>query len=285
MWYNAIQFFVERRLLMSTRTYVIIVAGLMAVYSICLLPVAVAQNDAPENKPVIIDHNCLDVTDIPDQVIEKAAQQRVLLRHASVGMGINWGLDCLAGKRANQQPCAEYKDSIYDRSNWKLESRGNPGAKKKVDDLADQAKKRHGQFDVLMMKFCYIDALRNNHPRWPYYRNTMEKLQGEYPDTTFVFWTIPLTRDGQPGTDLFNEKVRSYCRENGKVLFDIADIEAYDPNGVKQFNDNGDEVISAKYTKEIHAGHLNTPGRIRVAQAFWYLNARLTGWKPKADNK
>ena len=74
--------------------------------------------------------------------------------------------------------------------------------------------------------------------------------------------------------------MRSYCAAHGKVLFDIADIECHEADGTKLVNASGNEIISANYTKEIHAGHLNPTGRVRVASAFWYLMARIAGWKP-----
>ena len=102
------------------------------------------------------------------------------------------------------------------------------------------------------------------------------QLEAAYPDKTIIWWTIPLTSGGNPGADRFNELVRQYAREHGKVLFDIADIEAHDPDGNYLTNPAGDEILFAGYTED--GGHLNWPGRIRVAQAFWVLLARLNGW-------
>jgi len=231
------------------------------------------------NGRIAIDHNCVDLSIIPDSYLPSAASLRALFRHASVGDGINWGLDCLAGLKPTNSSCSCYTPEKYDRSNWILENRGNPGSQQKVDDLVTQTQLRFTDFDVFMMKFCYIDALGDSHPDWDYYRTKMEQLEADYPNKKFVWWTIPLTRDGMPGTDWFNQKVRSYCAEHKKILFDIADIECYDPNGVKYTNAQGNEVICQDYTKEIHAGHLNVPGRIRVASAFWHLMARLAGWQ------
>jgi hypothetical protein len=228
---------------------------------------------------ILIDHNCVDLSVIPDAYLPKAAALRMLTRHASVGDGINWGLDCLAGSKPTQSVCSSFPPGKYDRSNWHLENRGNPGWKAKVDDLVAQTASRASDFDVFTMKFCYIDALGNNRPDWEYFRSRMEQLEADYPDKKFVWWTIPLTRDGQAGTDLFNAQVRSYCAANGKILFDIADIECHEPNGVKLTNAAGNEVISQNYTREIHAGHLNPEGRVRVVSALWHLMARLAGWQ------
>jgi hypothetical protein len=228
---------------------------------------------------IIIDHNCADLSVIPEAYLPKAAALRMLMRHASVGDGINWGLDCLAGSKPTQSACSGFPPGKYDRSNWHLENRGNPGWKAKVDDLVTQTALRADDFDVFTMKFCYIDALGSSQPDWEYFRSRMEQLEADYPGKKFVWWTIPLTRDGQAGTDLFNAQMRSYCAANGRILFDIADIECHEPNGVKLTNAQGSEVISQNYTNEIHAGHLNPEGRVRVVSAMWHLMARLTGWQ------
>ena len=228
---------------------------------------------------VIVDHNCVDVSTVPDSYLLPASSLRVLMRHASVGQGIIWGLDCLAGDHPTNSACSCFSAGKYNRDNWVFEARTGNG-QDKVDDLVAQTALRLDDFDVFMMKFCYIDALGDGHPDWEYFRSRMEKLEADYPGKTFVWWTIPLTRDGQPGTDVFNAQMRSYCAANGKVLFDIADIECHEADGTKLVNAGGSEIISVDYTKEIHAGHLNPVGRVRVASAFWHLMARIAGWDP-----
>jgi len=227
---------------------------------------------------IIIDHNCVDLSAIPGDWLAHAASLRVLMRHASVGQGIEWGLDCLAGNHPTNQACSGFVAGTYDRSNWVFELRGG-NWQAKVDDLVSQVALRADDFDVFMTKLCYIDALGSNHPDWEYFRSRMEQLEADYSEKKSVWWTIPLTRDGQPGTDVFNALMRSYCAANNKILFDIADIECHDPDGTKLTNAAGNEVISQNYTKEIHAGHLNIQGRVRVASAFWHLMARLAGWQ------
>jgi hypothetical protein len=226
---------------------------------------------------ILIDHNCVDVSVIPDRYLLPASSLRVLVRHASVGQGIIWGLDCLEGDHPTNSVCSCFPAGKYDRSRWVFEARmGN--WRDKIDDLVTQTAARLDDFDVFTMKLCYIDALGDSHPDWEYFRNRMEELEADYPCKTFVWWTIPLTRDGQGGTDWFNGQIRSYCVAHGKILFDIADIECHEADGTKLLNASGNEVISANYTKEIHAGHLNPTGRVRMASAFWHLMARIAGW-------
>jgi len=247
--------------------------------ALVLVLLSLASASGSGTGAVIVDHNCVNVFVIPDNHVSAASSLRVLMRHASVGQGIIWGLDCLAGDHPTNSVCSCFPAGKYDWSNWIFEARmGN--WRDKIDDLVTQTASRLEDFDVFMMKLCYIDALGDSHPDWEYFRSRMEKLEADYPCKTFVWWTIPLTRDGQPGTDLFNAQIRSYCAAQGKTLFDIADIECHEADGTKLLNASGNEVISANYTKEIHAGHLNPTGRVRVASAFWHLMARIAGWNP-----
>jgi len=251
-------------------------------WAACIILFSIPTNNArsaiinvnAQRQAIIIDHNCVDLAAIPQQYVQPAASLRMLLRHASVGQGIIWGLDCLAGSKPTQSSCSGYLPGKYNRANWVFEARTGDG-KSKIDDLVTQAATRTNEFDVFMMNYCYIDALGDAHPDWEYFRSKMEYLETTYPDKIFVWWTIPLTRLGQPSSDWFNAKVRSYCAANKKILFDIADIECYDLAGARLTNAQGDEIISAEYTNETAAGHLNTTGRIRVASAFWRLMARL----------
>jgi len=77
------------------------------------------------------------------------------------------------------------------------------------------------------------------------YLKTMNKLEKEYPAVTFVYMTGHLDGTGKKGRlHKINERIRKYCREHNKVLFDFADIERYDPAGNdyldKKANDNCD---------------------------------------------
>lgn len=204
--------------------------------------------------------------DMPDDARLGAIDMRLLVRHASVGENINAGLDDLAGLAPD----------LYDRASWDFQARGNPGWQAKIDDLVTQTALQEADFDGFTMKFCYIDALGEDSPDWPTYREAMLGLERDYPDKTIIWWTIPLTSGGNAGADRFNNLVRDYARQHGVVLFDIADIETHDPAGVRQTSAAGNEVLYPDYTDD--GGHLNQEGRLRVAKAWWVLVARLNGW-------
>ncbi len=72
------------------------------------------------------------------------------------------------------------------------------------------------------------------------YLNAMDSLEQDYPDVVFVYMTGHLDGTG-PSGNLYvrNNQIRDYCVANDKVLFDFADIESYDPDGV-WYPDGGD---------------------------------------------
>src|SRR4030042_827331 len=74
-----------------------------AALGLVLLSVASAAD--VESRAIIVDHNCVDPAAIPDHHVSAAASLRVLLRHASVGQGIVWGLGCLPGEHPTNSPC------------------------------------------------------------------------------------------------------------------------------------------------------------------------------------
>jgi hypothetical protein len=211
---------------------------------------------------IVADHAATALASIPDAALPPAANLRLLVRHASVGENITAGLDALQSQNAK-----------YDRSRWIFESRGNPGWQEKVDDLVRETAAQAASFDVLTMKFCYIDTDAD----FAYYRDKMEWLESTYPAKRFVWWTMPITTTGDADRESFNDQVRTYAKANGKVLFDIADVEAYNAAGQKR-TDGGYEAMWDEWTSD--GGHLSDAGAQRVASAFWWLMARVGGWDP-----
>jgi IPT/TIG domain len=212
---------------------------------------------------IVADHAATSLASIPDAALPAAANQRLLVRHASVGGNINDGLDALHGLNAK-----------YDRSKWIFQNRGNPGWQAKVDDLVTQTALQASSFDVLTMKFCYIDS----DASFTYYRDRMLWLESTYPTKRFVWWTMPIETTSNASRQAFNDSVRTFARDNGKVLFDIADVEAYNAAGQKRVDGSGREIMWPEWTSD--GGHLSSAGAQRVASALWWLMARLGGWDP-----
>ncbi len=212
----------------------------------------------------IADHTSVDASAIPDPAVAAAANLRVALRRASVGGNISDGLDALHAANAR-----------YDRSRWIFYDRGNPGWQEKVDEFVSFVAGNSSSFDVLSMKFCFIDP----NASFTYYRDALLGLESTYPTKTFVWWTIPLEDSGNTARRSFNDQVRAYAAANDKPLFDIADIESHDAAGNHVVDGSGTELLAGDWDSG-DGGHLSSAGGQRVASAWWWLMARIAGWDP-----
>jgi hypothetical protein len=220
----------------------------------------VAVNAAVQAQPVIIGYsNCIATANYSQSMMSQIGQLKWYFAHASVGEcmmeGVanlhlsNPGFYQLRGNAAsNSLPGTTQSGVIYE------DDRGNPnyyGDYQVKLDLFQTAVNNGWHFpavNIAMTKFCFIDiwhatdstavaALLNS------YLNTLTNLEAAYPQTMFVYATMPLTTTNYSfsGYDtgalqiywrnVFNDSLRAWCSANNRVLFDIADIEAHDPNG------------------------------------------------------
>jgi len=248
------------------------------------------NNNVENTNYILIDHTSIDKFNlIPDDIIRDASSIKVLFRGASVEENIRYGLECMYGNFPGRRPnsCSAFHDLKYDSSKWIVQFRGNPGWIEKVDDFVRETESQGSEYDVLMFTVGYIDGLdgttfpeiseEENFQKL--YIDKLEALENKYPDKVFVWWTMSLAQEGQVNTTKFNEMLRSYASEHNKILVDLADFESHDPNGNQCLDQNQLPVICQNYTEEKVSGHLNDLGRERGAKLFWYMMARLTGWK------
>jgi hypothetical protein len=233
-------------------------------FSIFLLMVLL-QPQIAGAQAIRADHTTADLTLIPDGVLSSASNLKVHLRRASVGGNIDDGLNAIQ----TENPAK------YNRSNWVFYMRGNPGWQAKVIDFVTFTAANTSDYDVFSMKFCWIDP----DASFTSYRDTLLRLENTYPSKRFVWWTMPITRDpdgSESNRQTFNDNVRNFAAENGKLLFDIADIEAYNAAGQKKTDGSGHELQQDVWSSD--GGHLNDAGSRRVASAWWWLMARVAGW-------
>ena len=133
------------------------------------------------------------------------------------------------------------------------------------------------------------------------YLDLMSGLERDYPNVKFVYMTGHLNGGGLDGNlHLRNEQIRAYCAANKKILYDFADIESYDPDGVYfgdripddgcYYDNNDDGTREGNWAIEWQSAH---PGEWYActsahsqplnanlkAYAAWWLWARLAGWQ------
>jgi hypothetical protein len=118
------------------------------------------------------------------------------------------------------------------------------------------------------------------------YLNKMNELENDYPNVTFIYMTGHLDGSGPTGAlYVNNNKIRTYCSTNNKVLFDFADIESYDPAG--NYYANGSDACewciswTAEHTAPACVGcaHTDCFNCYQKGKSFWWLLSRLSGWQ------
>lgn len=247
---------------------------------------------AVPSRAQIVDHRHLAaVASFPPSLVDAIATQRWLFTHASVGGNMVEGLADLhaldashyplvteavgfdAGlNRADPPPATTLPGTIYECQ------RGNPGWSEKVaifDNSVRLAGWHQPQVDAVMDKFCYIDPDADAATTLA----SMTAIRAAYPATAFVYTTMPLTTGEDADNVLrnqYNQAVRLHCASTGALLYDLADMEAYDPSGVAQTFSSGGvtwQKLYDGYTDD--GGHLNVTGRQRIATGWYAVAAAL----------
>jgi len=129
------------------------------------------------------------------------------------------------------------------------------------------------------------------------YLAQMSAFETAFPDMRFILMTGHNV--GAPGTNLLarNQQMRNYAIANNLVLFDFADIETHDPDGVFYDPQTWNYAIGDTGTcpwcdtwcashpgycdadlLSISCAHTDPLFCKMKAQAFWWMMARLAGW-------
>jgi hypothetical protein len=222
--------------------------------------------------------------------------------HQSTGGIIDGsGLGCLAGLQGDPnygypQECVAYAANRaantwpwYDKSSWAWDMWPSPQADAiaKTDQFVDIVHARAANYQVIGMKYCYVDGWnQGTNVEQNYYINKMLALESQYPGKIFIWSTSALWHDAGSACGgafnscqqiaEFNQQVRAYARAHNKPLYDIADIESHDHNGNPCIV-QGYEGLCTEWN-EGGGGHPNIAGSIRLAKGFWWLMARISGW-------
>jgi len=183
---------------------------------------------------LIIDHRCINLNSIPVESIDAAKKNlHIAYSHTSHGSQITDGMTGLVsfkgtgyswnnGGSGGALDLHDYAMSgdlgAPDRTSWATQTRTYLAANKDVN--------------VIIWSWCG-QVSTSTEADITTYLNLMEALENDFKNVKFVYMTGHLDGTGLTGNlHQRNEQIRTYCKTNKKILFDFADIESYNPDGV-----------------------------------------------------
>lgn len=236
-------------------------------------------------QPVMVGRtNCVAAASYSQTLLDDITRFRWFFAHASVGGGMIDGIDMLRQLKGTHYPVFPVSEDGMPPATTQNGAlyeymRGNPGAQEKFDSFETYVTNgwRYPKVNIALNKLCYIDQDADVS----YYLRSMTNLEAAFPETVFVYMTMPLTTDTDENNykrNLYNDAVRDFVRTNNRVLFDIADIEAYDTNGVATvftYNSRVCQRMCEFYSSD--GGHVNDAGKTITALGFYALGEALLG--------
>lgn len=268
-------------------------------------------------EPIIIDHTCTDITKIPQWAIEQAkVSLHIAYAHTSHGLQITSGMTNLVNFANDGGKGLVLSEDIFA---W------NKGGKDGALDLHDYAmrgdvgyypdwvnntityldKVRNSNVNVIMWSWCgQVDDKYSSGTLLSEYIYPMEQIETDYPGITFIYMTGHVDHLDDPNNKAANQIIRDYCKSNNKVLYDFADIESHNPDGVYypfpddncDYFESVNGILLGNWAVEWQNSHIlgvdwyncesphSEPLNANLkAYAAWWLFAQLGGWKGQAE--
>jgi hypothetical protein len=225
---------------------------------------------------VIADHGAvLAFNDIPGAIIDSIVSQlNIYYAHTSHGSQLMTGLDMVEAENS-----LYFQSYCYERS----DDLGHNGDTSWIPHLRTYLTNNQ-ECNVVMFSWCG-GASDNTEAGINIYLNAMSSLETDYPQVTFIYMTGHLDGTGETGNlRARNNQIRDYCRQNGKILFDFADIESFSPDGVFYPDETDACSWCAVWCAEnecpdcYSCAHSHCFNCYLKEKAFWWMMARLVGW-------
>lgn len=212
---------------------------------------------------------------IPRTAIDEAQALRIYYGHTSHGSQLMAGLNMLSsgGHEYPLPRVTEVGGDLGHNGDLTWEQTTRTYLESNSDDV-----------DVVIWSWCG-GCSDNTLAGIDTYLQAMNGLERDYPDQTFIYMTGHLDGTG-PGGTLYanNNRIRDYCEQNDKFLFDFADIESYDPDGVYYPDESDgcswchDWCDTHDCPQEVSCAHSHCFNCYQKGKAFWWLLARIAGW-------
>ncbi len=245
------------------------------------------------------------ISDIPESTWQKLSQKKIYFGHQSVGDNIIDGINNIMENNNVIKLNIKKLDDVqtfnapvfvhsYIGKNGDIDSKFNDFSQNIRGGIGDKV-------DIAFLKLCFWDIRKktdvdviNVDEIFNQYKKTITGLQEQYPQTTFVHFTVPLMSHSNGIVDKIkrivvsdnddldnikrNELNRLIIQEYGgkEPLFDVALIESTLPDGRRMiFSKDGKDYyyLPDEYTND--GGHLNELARKHVAEQLLITLARL----------
>jgi len=246
-----------------------------------------------QSTAIIIDHNSCDITNVPDNwVVQAKTDFRLAYGHTSHGSQIVSGMSLLNNSPGSIHTYNKGEGSLYLNDGSLLPGDlGNPDRTTWASRTRTMLNNNTQNINMVMWSWCgQVDGSQGDIEQ---YLDLMNQLGTDFPNIKFIYMTGHLNGTGVNGNvNQRNEQIRTFCRDNNKILFDFADIESYDPDG-KYFLDKGaddgcnyddgnwaDEWCQANPGKcgNCSCAHSKCLNCQQKGKAFWWMMARIAGW-------
>ncbi len=272
---------------------------------------------------IVIDHACADIRKIPEPAILAAkANLHIAYGHTSHGSQLTDGMTALVGfmnglgypedlyawNAGGSGGALDLHDYAMDGDvgyypDWVNNTRAYLGT---VNPATGRGNTRPA-VNVIVWSWCGQVSWLSEQEIIDEYLSPMSALESEYWGVKFVYMTSHLDGGGVDGNlNRRNEQIRAYCRSHDKILYDFADIESYDPDGLTHYmplladdgcyydedgdgnidyTDDGNWAITWQNSHALNVDWFNCTaqhtqplnGNLK-AYAAWWLWARLAGW-------
>jgi len=242
--------------------------------------------------PLVIDHNCTDLTMIPAEWIESVRSQILMYYgHASHGEQITGGLnlidegDPFFAFAMAYRVLPDYAETFCTNDDLGV----NPDlywATQAGIDRTRAALNADAGINISMFMWC-IELNTWTAQQVEAYFAAMELLEAEFPGVTFIYTTGNAQFMYGDGYNRWqrNEQIRAWCIANNKVLFDFADMDAwwYNPatpgweQNTYQYDGHTVPVQHNHYYGD-DWGHTTFESCEQKGKAMWWLTAELIGW-------
>ncbi len=247
--------------------------------------------------PIIIDHQCTKVQLIPNEFIVASRQNlKIAYGHTSHGSQVTSGMSLLAEQSGSIYKFNSGTGSLLYNESLLSGDLGSPDRTSWANSTRELLSKPNNIINMVMWSWCG-QVSTSSESDINSYLSLMDKLESDFPNVQFVYFTGHLDGSGINGNlNQRNNQIREFCKKNNKTLFDFADIESYDPDGNffldKNSNDNCDYTSLSGTKNWATEWCNNNPGKcsncscahsqclncMMKANAFWWMLSRISGW-------